>query len=181
VRNKRENDKIGSKPDQIKKKREAWKSPEVSKTNYSQESRKRPGLGVCAGEGGGRLVGVVGSGGMTGEVGRRGVVVWRENRLMNSGCSNREEDRVMFGVFTNLVPELARTFCLLGARLLLGKVEEGRGSGVEVVEWSRKWGRGGDGVGGKNGQSATVLSKRTWEMMVLLGFWEFDTVSPWSY
>nr|GFB55767.1 hypothetical protein [Tanacetum cinerariifolium] len=41
-----------------------------------------PGLGVCAGEGGGGLVGVVGSGGMAGEVGRRGVVVWRENRLM---------------------------------------------------------------------------------------------------
>nr|GEZ37487.1 hypothetical protein [Tanacetum cinerariifolium] len=40
VRNKREKDKIGTKPDQIKKKREAWKSPEVSKTNYSQESRK---------------------------------------------------------------------------------------------------------------------------------------------
>nr|GEX49031.1 reverse transcriptase domain-containing protein [Tanacetum cinerariifolium] len=34
VRNKRVKDKIGTKPDQIKKKREAWKSPEVSKTNY---------------------------------------------------------------------------------------------------------------------------------------------------
>nr|GEZ03704.1 hypothetical protein [Tanacetum cinerariifolium] len=41
VKNKREKDKIGTKPDQIKKKREAWKSPEVSKTNYSQESRKK--------------------------------------------------------------------------------------------------------------------------------------------
>nr|GFC25105.1 hypothetical protein [Tanacetum cinerariifolium] len=37
-----------------------------------------PGLGVCAGEGGGGLVGVVGSGGMAEEVARRGVVVWRE-------------------------------------------------------------------------------------------------------
>nr|GEY72973.1 hypothetical protein [Tanacetum cinerariifolium] len=41
-----------------------------------------PGLGVCAGEGGGGLVGVVGSDEMAGEVGRRGVVVWRENRMM---------------------------------------------------------------------------------------------------
>nr|GEY26212.1 hypothetical protein [Tanacetum cinerariifolium] len=37
-----------------------------------------PGLGVYAEEGGGGLVGVVESGGMAGEVGRRGVVVWRE-------------------------------------------------------------------------------------------------------
>nr|GEW95281.1 hypothetical protein [Tanacetum cinerariifolium] len=44
--------------------------------------RRRPGLGVCAGEGGEGLVGVVGSGGMAGEVRRRGMVVWRENRLM---------------------------------------------------------------------------------------------------
>nr|GEX28157.1 hypothetical protein [Tanacetum cinerariifolium] len=35
----------------------------------------RPRLGVCAGEGGGGLVGVVGSGRMAGEVGRKGVVV----------------------------------------------------------------------------------------------------------
>nr|GEY44860.1 hypothetical protein [Tanacetum cinerariifolium] len=40
VRYKQEPDKNGIKPDQIKKKREAWKSLEVSKTNYSQESRK---------------------------------------------------------------------------------------------------------------------------------------------
>nr|GEY13569.1 reverse transcriptase domain, reverse transcriptase zinc-binding domain protein [Tanacetum cinerariifolium] len=40
VKNKQEPDKIRTKPDQIKKKREAWKSPEVSKTNYSQESKK---------------------------------------------------------------------------------------------------------------------------------------------
>nr|GEU95600.1 hypothetical protein [Tanacetum cinerariifolium] len=39
---------------------------------------------------------------------------------------------------------------------LLGIDGEGRGSGVEVVEWSRKWGRGGNGAGGKNGQGATV-------------------------
>nr|GEY18150.1 hypothetical protein [Tanacetum cinerariifolium] len=41
VRNKQEPDKIRTKPDQIKKKGEAWKNLEVSKTNYSQESRKR--------------------------------------------------------------------------------------------------------------------------------------------
>nr|GEW01325.1 putative reverse transcriptase domain-containing protein [Tanacetum cinerariifolium] len=40
ARNKQEPDKIETKPDQIKKKQEAWKSPEVSKTNYSQENRK---------------------------------------------------------------------------------------------------------------------------------------------
>nr|GEZ49981.1 hypothetical protein [Tanacetum cinerariifolium] len=40
VRNKQEPDKIETKLDQIKKKREAWKSPKVSKTNYSQDSRK---------------------------------------------------------------------------------------------------------------------------------------------
>nr|GEW38706.1 hypothetical protein [Tanacetum cinerariifolium] len=34
VKNKRENEKIETKPDKIKKKREAWKSPEVSKTNH---------------------------------------------------------------------------------------------------------------------------------------------------
>nr|GEZ39855.1 hypothetical protein [Tanacetum cinerariifolium] len=35
---------------------------------------------------------------------------------------------------------------------LLGIDGEGRGSGVEVVEWSRKWGRGGNSACGKNGQ-----------------------------
>nr|GEX49138.1 reverse transcriptase domain-containing protein [Tanacetum cinerariifolium] len=40
VKNKQEKEKIKAKPDQIKKKQEAWKSPEVSKTNYNQESRK---------------------------------------------------------------------------------------------------------------------------------------------
>nr|GFD05986.1 hypothetical protein [Tanacetum cinerariifolium] len=39
---------------------------------------------------------------------------------------------------------------------LLGIDGEGRRSGVEVVEWSRKWGRGGNGTGEKNGHSATV-------------------------
>nr|GFA66118.1 hypothetical protein [Tanacetum cinerariifolium] len=41
VKNKREKDKIRTKPDQIKKKREAWKSPEVSKTNHNQDIRKK--------------------------------------------------------------------------------------------------------------------------------------------
>nr|GEX58574.1 retrovirus-related Pol polyprotein from transposon TNT 1-94 [Tanacetum cinerariifolium] len=41
VKNKRENDKIETKPDQIKKKQEAWKSLEVSKTNHSQDIRKK--------------------------------------------------------------------------------------------------------------------------------------------
>nr|GFA47813.1 hypothetical protein [Tanacetum cinerariifolium] len=54
----------------------------LRKLNHNLFYIHRPGLGVCAGEGGGGLVGVMGSGGMTGEVGRRGVVVWRENRLM---------------------------------------------------------------------------------------------------
>nr|GEW84435.1 hypothetical protein [Tanacetum cinerariifolium] len=44
----------------------------------------------------------------------------------------------------------------LDAWWLLGIDGEGRGSGVEVVEWSRKWGRCGNGAGGKNGQGATV-------------------------
>nr|GEW59191.1 hypothetical protein [Tanacetum cinerariifolium] len=40
VKNTQEKEKIRAKPDQINKKQEAWKSPEVSKTNYNQESRK---------------------------------------------------------------------------------------------------------------------------------------------
>nr|GEY73662.1 hypothetical protein [Tanacetum cinerariifolium] len=40
MKNKQEKDKIGTKPDQIKEKREAWKSPALSKTNHSQDSRK---------------------------------------------------------------------------------------------------------------------------------------------
>nr|GEZ02329.1 hypothetical protein [Tanacetum cinerariifolium] len=39
-KNKQENDKIGTKPDQIKKKREAWKSATMSKVRQSRESRK---------------------------------------------------------------------------------------------------------------------------------------------
>nr|GEY11888.1 hypothetical protein [Tanacetum cinerariifolium] len=41
VKNKREKNKIETKPDQIKKKREAWKSPLVSKANHSQNIRKK--------------------------------------------------------------------------------------------------------------------------------------------
>nr|GEZ37386.1 hypothetical protein [Tanacetum cinerariifolium] len=41
VKEKQENDKIGTKPDQIKIKREAWKSPALSKSSHSQESIKR--------------------------------------------------------------------------------------------------------------------------------------------
>nr|GEZ10608.1 hypothetical protein [Tanacetum cinerariifolium] len=41
VKEKQENDKIRTKPDQIKKKKEAWKSPAMSKSSHSQESRKR--------------------------------------------------------------------------------------------------------------------------------------------
>nr|GEV65217.1 putative reverse transcriptase domain-containing protein [Tanacetum cinerariifolium] len=51
-------------------------------------NQKLPGLGVCAGEGGGGLVGVVGSGEMAREVGRSGVAGWRENLLVNSGRLN---------------------------------------------------------------------------------------------
>nr|GEW52003.1 Ty3/gypsy retrotransposon protein [Tanacetum cinerariifolium] len=40
VKEKQENEKIGTKPDQIKKKHEAWKSRAVSKPCLSQESRK---------------------------------------------------------------------------------------------------------------------------------------------
>nr|GFB09709.1 hypothetical protein [Tanacetum cinerariifolium] len=40
--------------------------------------------------------------------------------------------------------------------LLWGSSGVSSGSGVEVVEWSRKWGKGGNGAGGKNGQGATV-------------------------
>nr|GEU52187.1 hypothetical protein [Tanacetum cinerariifolium] len=40
VKENKEKDKIGTKPDQIKKKKEAWKSPAVSKASHSQESRK---------------------------------------------------------------------------------------------------------------------------------------------
>nr|GEX81149.1 hypothetical protein [Tanacetum cinerariifolium] len=40
MKNKQEPDKIGTKPDQIKKKQKAWKSPKVSKSNHSQDSRK---------------------------------------------------------------------------------------------------------------------------------------------
>nr|GFA74407.1 hypothetical protein [Tanacetum cinerariifolium] len=46
----------------------------------------------------------------------------------------------------------------LDAWWLLGIDGEGRGSGVEVVEWSRKWGRGGNDAGRKNGQGATVVA-----------------------
>nr|GEV95468.1 reverse transcriptase domain-containing protein [Tanacetum cinerariifolium] len=41
VKEKQEKDKIETKPDQIKKKQEAWESPTMSKANHSQESRKR--------------------------------------------------------------------------------------------------------------------------------------------
>nr|GEW53205.1 reverse transcriptase domain-containing protein [Tanacetum cinerariifolium] len=41
VKNKQEKDKIGTKPDQIKKKREAWKSLAMSKTNHSQDIKKK--------------------------------------------------------------------------------------------------------------------------------------------
>nr|GEX76646.1 hypothetical protein [Tanacetum cinerariifolium] len=43
VKNKREKDKIETKPD---KKREAWKSPAVSKTNHSHESRKEKNIQI---------------------------------------------------------------------------------------------------------------------------------------
>nr|GEY63603.1 hypothetical protein [Tanacetum cinerariifolium] len=33
--------------------------------------------------------------------------------------------------------------------LLWGSSGVSSGSGVEVVDWSRKWGRGGNGAGGK--------------------------------
>nr|GEV90098.1 hypothetical protein [Tanacetum cinerariifolium] len=39
VKNKQEKDKIGTKPDQIKKKREAWKSPAMSKVSHSSDTR----------------------------------------------------------------------------------------------------------------------------------------------
>nr|GEY22836.1 hypothetical protein [Tanacetum cinerariifolium] len=41
VKERQEKDKIGTKPDKTGQKREAWKSPEMSKTNHSRESRKR--------------------------------------------------------------------------------------------------------------------------------------------
>nr|GEV96668.1 putative reverse transcriptase domain-containing protein [Tanacetum cinerariifolium] len=41
VKEKQENDKIGTKPDKIKIKREAWKRPAMSKSSHSQEGRKR--------------------------------------------------------------------------------------------------------------------------------------------
>nr|GEW78582.1 reverse transcriptase domain-containing protein [Tanacetum cinerariifolium] len=41
VKNKQEKDKIETKPDQIEKKQEAWKSPAVSKTNHSQNIIKK--------------------------------------------------------------------------------------------------------------------------------------------
>nr|GFA22576.1 hypothetical protein [Tanacetum cinerariifolium] len=47
---------------------------------------------------------------------------------------------------------------LPGAWKLLGIDGEGRGSGVEVMEWSRKWGRGRNGASGKNEQGATVVA-----------------------
>nr|GFA13741.1 hypothetical protein [Tanacetum cinerariifolium] len=40
---------------------------------------------------------------------------------------------------------------LPGSRLLLGKVEEGKGSRVEVVGWPGEWSSGGKTAGGKNG------------------------------
>nr|GEZ46127.1 integrase, catalytic region, zinc finger, CCHC-type, peptidase aspartic, catalytic [Tanacetum cinerariifolium] len=41
VKKRQEKDNIETKPDKIRQKREAWKSPEMSKTNHSRESRKR--------------------------------------------------------------------------------------------------------------------------------------------
>nr|GEV71393.1 reverse transcriptase domain-containing protein [Tanacetum cinerariifolium] len=41
VKEKQVKDKIETKPDQIKKKQEAWKSPAMSKSSHSQESRKK--------------------------------------------------------------------------------------------------------------------------------------------
>nr|GEV01445.1 putative reverse transcriptase domain-containing protein [Tanacetum cinerariifolium] len=51
----------------------------------------------------------------------------------------------------DLIPGAAPVARLPGARLLLGKVEEGHGSGVEVVEWRKNGESGGELVGGKNG------------------------------
>nr|GEV65219.1 putative reverse transcriptase domain-containing protein [Tanacetum cinerariifolium] len=65
---------------------------------------KGPGLGVCAGEGGGGLVGVVGSGGMAGEVGSSGVAGWWENLLVNSGRLNVGGKKGVVWRFTQLVP-----------------------------------------------------------------------------
>nr|GFA08236.1 reverse transcriptase domain-containing protein [Tanacetum cinerariifolium] len=67
-----------------------------------------PGLGVCTGEGGGGLVGVVGSGEMAGEVGRKGVVVWQENRLMCTVAVLKcgEESKV---TLTFRLPEVSNT------------------------------------------------------------------------
>nr|GFB50679.1 hypothetical protein [Tanacetum cinerariifolium] len=41
VKENKEKDKIGIKPNKIKIKREAWKSPAMSKSSHNQESRKR--------------------------------------------------------------------------------------------------------------------------------------------
>nr|GEW73319.1 probable pre-mRNA-splicing factor ATP-dependent RNA helicase DEAH4 [Tanacetum cinerariifolium]GEW90074.1 probable pre-mRNA-splicing factor ATP-dependent RNA helicase DEAH4 [Tanacetum cinerariifolium] len=41
VKENKENDKIETKPDKIKIKREAWKSPEMSKASHNRESRKK--------------------------------------------------------------------------------------------------------------------------------------------
>nr|GEV07305.1 hypothetical protein [Tanacetum cinerariifolium] len=40
VKENQEKDKIGTKPDKIKIRREAWKSPAMSKSSHSQENRK---------------------------------------------------------------------------------------------------------------------------------------------
>nr|GEU28603.1 hypothetical protein [Tanacetum cinerariifolium] len=59
--------------------------------------------------------------------------------------------------------------------LLWGSSWVSSGSGVEVVEWSRKWGKGGNGAGGKNGQGATVHAILNGEDK---NFWYFCTFGP---
>nr|GEY53407.1 reverse transcriptase domain-containing protein [Tanacetum cinerariifolium] len=64
----------------------------------------RLGLGVCAGEGGLRSWEVVVCSGVAGKEGKWGKREWRENRLVNSGIYLNVGKKVMFGVFTKLVP-----------------------------------------------------------------------------
>nr|GEZ02530.1 reverse transcriptase domain-containing protein [Tanacetum cinerariifolium] len=64
----------------------------------------RLGLGVCAGEGGLRSWEVVVCSGVAGKEGKWGKREWQENRLVNSESYLNVGKKLMFGVFTKLVP-----------------------------------------------------------------------------
>nr|GEV17231.1 guanylate-binding protein 3-like [Tanacetum cinerariifolium] len=71
-----------------------------------------------------------------------------------------------------------RVVGLPGSRLLLGKVEEGKGSRVEVVGWPGEWSSGGKNSWREKRLNCYSNCFKSWEGRVLLELWGVDIVSP---